>query len=99
MPERLTKKQVERRETTLTLHGNEMFDEEDLLRLLDALEAAEAELSRLHAELAEYKLLFELQCQRMNEATLLWRAESPKEGALTSTDLGDLLTWLIERGK
>ena len=48
-------------------------------------------------ELADYKALFDLQQERMKEATALWRAEDPDGRALILPDLGDLLDWLMNR--
>lgn len=45
----------------------------------------------------ELRSLFEIQQMRMQEATAAWRAEWPEERELIMPDLGDLLTWLMEK--
>lgn len=65
-------------------------DEQDIA----ALTAAKDELER---EAIELRALFELQRSRTQEAVALWRREDPKVRANTIPDLGDLLTWLMER--
>lgn len=55
------------------------------------------ELDRLRADNADYRALFDVQWDRMAEATARWRSESPDLRALIMPDLGALLTWLIER--
>jgi hypothetical protein len=58
----------------------------------------EAELTAARSEVDEYRQVFELGWSRTQEATELWRAESPEERGLTQPDLGVLLSWLIQRG-
>jgi len=52
-------------------------------------------LSELERELAKLRALFDMQWQRMTEATARWRAEDPEARALVMPDLGDLLQWLM----
>lgn len=47
-------------------------------------------------ELADLRRLFEMQWERMTEATARWRAEDPEARALTMPDLGALLRWLMD---
>ncbi len=49
----------------------------------------------LRWELAEMQRLFDLQWKRTQEADALWRAEDPQARALTSPDLGVLISWLM----
>ncbi len=46
--------------------------------------------------IAEYDALFNLQWTRMGEATEIWRKFNPGND-LVLPDLGELLTWLLER--
>lgn len=47
-------------------------------------------------ELADLRVLFQMQHDRMAEATQRWRAEAPEARALTLPDLGALLRWLMD---
>lgn len=48
-------------------------------------------------ELSELRVVFRMQQKRMQEATAAWRAEWPEEREPIMPDLGDLLTWLMEK--
>lgn len=48
-------------------------------------------------EVAHMRALFDMQWQRMREATDRWRAEDPEARALIMPDLGDLLQWLMAK--
>lgn len=53
------------------------------------------ELNQLRADNADYRALFDVQWDRMAEATARWRSESPDLRALIMPDLEALLTWLM----
>lgn len=59
------------------------------------LRAVAADL-RSPDELVELRYLFQLQWDRMAEATARWRAEDPDARALSMPDLGVLLKWLMD---
>lgn len=61
------------------------------LNLVDDLVSA-------YEQIDEYQQIIDLGYTRTQEATALWRAESPADRANVMPDLGDLLEWLIERG-
>jgi chromosome condensin MukBEF ATPase and DNA-binding subunit MukB len=71
---------------------------EQNLRLAQEMLEQQGEINKLKAELADYRALFDLQFTRMQEASALWRAEAPEERYNVMPDLGELLTWLMERG-
>lgn len=48
--------------------------------------------------LRDYDKMFDMQYSRSMEATALWREEDPEGRRLVFPDLGELLTWLMERG-
>lgn len=49
------------------------------------------------AEAADLRRLFEMQWERMTEATERWRAEDPEARSLIMPDLGALLRWLMDQ--
>jgi hypothetical protein len=71
---------------------------EQNLRMAQKMLEQQEEINQLKLELADYKALFDLQFTRMQEASALWRAEVPEERHNIMPDLGELLTWLMERG-
>lgn len=58
---------------------------------------AEDERDRLREENAELQALFDLQWTRMGEAVEAWRAADPDNRESVIPDLGELLTWLLDR--
>jgi chromosome condensin MukBEF ATPase and DNA-binding subunit MukB len=66
-------------------------------RMAQKMLAQQEEINNLKAELADYRALFDLQFTRMQEASALWRAETPEERYNVMPDLGELLTWLMKR--
>lgn len=55
----------------------------------------EVERERLVRENADLHALFDMQWERMGEATARWRAEDPDTRAWIMPDLGALLEWLM----
>lgn len=56
-----------------------------------------AEVEDLRKKVADYEQLIELQFQRCEEATALWRAQEPEVRKNLMPDLGTLLTWLMHQ--
>lgn len=72
------------------------WNPDDVARLRRLRAAVTAFDLNTAAELADLKVLFELQRTRMGEATARWRAEDPQARARIMPDLGDLLRWLMD---
>lgn len=53
-------------------------------------------VQELEREVADLRTLFDMQWNRMGEATARWRAEDSEARALTMPDLGELLRWLMD---
>lgn len=66
-------------------------------RIAESEAAAADRIDALTRELDTLHRLFDMQQERMREATELWRSEDPERRALTLPDLGDLLKWLMDR--
>lgn len=52
--------------------------------------------NQLQSERDELQATINLQHQRLERATAIWRAEKPEERNLIMPDLGDLLDWLLD---
>lgn len=71
------------------------WDPSDVTLLNGMRDAVEKFDINMVAELSDLPALFELQWDRMTEATARWRAEDPAARDLVQPDLGDLLRWLM----
>jgi hypothetical protein len=67
-----------------------------VIMLGDLLGWLVARIREQESQLGEYDRLFEVQWRRMMEAITLWRRANPGN-ELVMPDLGDLLTWMMNR--